>query len=302
MTVRPYVFDRIDEVLRCVEGFQDLTLCRQAGAAEAVGRHSDRVIAAHWGDVWNDESGLIGAPGPLGDDSLLGRALKKFRKRGSGWLLDRVCRPRLGGRDPEGVLAGLVRPELEALRHIDDPDFRVKALKTDQWSFRWTTTSLRAYQTGAFPRLPFYDTRLADFFERVPTPFVAGRRLQVEHLKRSAPELARVAWQTYGVNLYRYRSAPARLCVIPARAAARVRRVLTGRPAFQRNWEVQFSGEGGRRGLETWLLKPGLRLHEFVAPAEVRGLLDHLRAEPNAARGYSASMLLTLSTWLEHHG
>ena len=31
-------------------------------------------------------------------------------------------------------------------------------------SFRWTTTSLRMFQAAAFPRLPFYDTRMADFF------------------------------------------------------------------------------------------------------------------------------------------
>jgi hypothetical protein len=78
--------------------------------------------------------------------------------------------------------------------------------------------------------------------------------------------------------------------------------VISRQPAIQRNWEVQFQGDSGRRGLETWLLRPGLRFHEFVAPAAVRGLLDDFAADPSGAKGYTVSMLLTLSAWLEHHG
>lgn len=198
------------------------------------------------------------------------------------------------------MLADFVRPELEASRGIDEPDFRIKALKTDQWSFRWTTASLRSYQLGAFPRLPFYDTRLADFFATVPTEFVAGRRLQIDYLKQYAPDLARITWQAGGANLYRYRSA--RYWKLPLRAAAKARRILLGEKVLQRNWEVQFLGEGGHRGLAHWLTRTGLRLHEFVAPNEVRTLLDEFYADPDAARGYTVSMLLTFSAWLEHHG
>jgi len=100
--------------------------------------------------------------------------------------------------------------------------------------------------------------------------------------------------------LYRYRLA--RIWGPPARAFNKVGRILTGQRVIQRNWEIQFAGDGGRRELDAWLLKPGLRLHEFVAPAEVRGLLDNFTADPSGARGYTVSMLLTLSGWLEHHG
>lgn len=300
MMVRPYLFGRIGDALASVEGFQDLTQCRQVTAVDEIGRHADRVIAAHWGDVWLDDMGLIDAGADLGETDLLEYALKKFRKRGRGWLLDQVCRSRLGGRDPESLLADLVRPELEATRAIGEQDFRIKVLKTDQWSARWTTASLRSYQLGAFPRLPFYDTRLADFFMTVPTEYVAGRRLQIDYLKRYAPDLARITWQAGGANLYRYRSS--RYWKLPIRAAAKARRILTGTKVLQRNWEVQFLSEAGRRGLENWLLKPGLRLHEFIAPAEVRKLLDDFTVDPDGARGYTVSLLLTFSTWLELHG
>lgn len=300
MVVRPYLFDRIGEAMDSVEGFQDLTQCRQVFAADAIGRHADRVIAAHWGDVWLDDMGLLDAPRSLGDADILEHALKKFRKRGRAWLLDQICRPRLEGRDPERLLTELVQPELEACRSIDEPDFRIKALKTDQWSFRWTTASLRSYQLAAFPRLPFYDTRLADFFLTVPTEYVAGRQLQIDYLKRHAPDLARVRWQAGGANLYRYRLA--RSWSLPVRAVAKARRILKGTKVIQRNWEVQFLNEQGRQGLEHGLLRPGLRLHDFVAPAEVRRLLEEFATEPDGARGYTVSMLLTFSAWLERHG
>jgi hypothetical protein len=34
----------------------------------------------------------------------------------------------------------------------------------------------------------------------------------------------------------------------------------------------------------------------------VRKLLDEFYADPDGARGYTVSMLLTFSAWLEHHG
>ena len=102
MVVRPYLFDHIDEILNAVEGFQDLTQCRQASVAEEIGQHADRVIAAHCGDVWLDDAGMVGVRGVVDEDELLGHALKKCRKRGRGWLLEQICRPRLEGREPKG--------------------------------------------------------------------------------------------------------------------------------------------------------------------------------------------------------
>ena len=48
---------------------------------------------------------------------------------------------------------------------------------------------------------------------------------------------------------------------------------------------------------------PGSRLHEFVSPDDVRSLLDAFFAAPlEEGRGYTVSMLLTFSSWLEAHG
>ncbi|MGH7410397.1 MAG: hypothetical protein ACREJ6_04960, partial [Candidatus Methylomirabilis sp.] len=302
LTIRPYLFDRMDLVLASVEGFQDVTQCRQAFVSMEIRRHADYLIAAHWGDVWLDDMGLIGEEfPPRRDEFIIDHALGKTAKRGREWLLKNLCQSRLNGREPHTLLRDLVRGELARVQDVADPDFRVKAFKTEQWSFRWTLASLRMFQPGASPKLPFYDTRLSDFFATVPTEFVAGRRLQIDYLKRFAPDLARIRWQAYDTNLFWYPYFSSWL--LPKRAVKKGIRLLTRKHVIERNWEVQFLSEQGRQGLERWLLRPGLRLHEFVSPRAVETLLEGFcTAPPEGGRGYTVSMLLTFSAWLECYG
>lgn len=295
-TIRPYLFDRLALVAAAVEGFQDVTQARQAAVVDAIDEHSDFLIAAHWGDVYLDDVGV--AHSPTGDDPAA-TAVDKFRKPGSDWLLDHLCRPCLSrDANTESLLRGLMVMEVDRIGPLDDPDFLIKALKTEQWSARWTTASLRMFQAAAFPRLPFYDTRLVDFFLTIPTAFVAGRRLQRDYLKRYAPDLARIPWQATGRDLFHDRGdSPADVL---RRAARKGRRLLTGRRIIERNWEVQFLGRRGREGLSHWLTRPGLALHEFVAPRAVEKLLGAFSRDPWAEkRGYTVAMLLTFSAWLE---
>lgn len=292
--IHPYLFDKLPRVLGSIEGFQEVTQSRQAAVTDSISAQSDFLIAAHWGDVYHDDMGVAHAPRP---DDPVAVAMYKFRKSGSAWLLDNLCRPRLA-TDPEEVLREHVAAELRRVGPLDDPDFVIKALKTDQWSARWTTASLRMFQSAAFPRLPFYDTRLADFFCTVPTRVVAGRALQIAYLKRYAPDLARIPWQVTGRNLFSRGLDPRPL----ARRVARKGRVrLTGAPIIERNWEVQFLSDGGRASLNRWLLQPGRRLHEHVDIEAVRRLLNQFYRDPWAdKRSYAVSLLLTLSAWLDY--
>lgn len=300
--IEPYLFDRMDLVSSSVEGFQDFTQSRQAGVVDELGRQADRVVAAHWGDVWLDDVKLVGDDERTPDDeAVFSHALHKIEKKGRDWLLKHLCRPRLQGQEPETVAQNLMRAEMSLVRHLEDAEFRIKAFKTDQWSFRWTTASLRMYQPAAFPLLPFYDTRMMDFFCTVPSSYVRGRRLQIDHLKRYAPDLARITWQFHDTNLFLYRYYHTWL--LPKRAYKKAIRALTRKRPIEQNWEVQLMNDEGRRRLEQWLLRPGLRLHEFVAPDAIRLLLDAFYAPPlNRGQAYAVSMLLTFSVWLERYG
>jgi hypothetical protein len=305
--IQPYLFERLPLVMACLEGFQDVTQARQASIIRELDQHAEVVIAAHWGDVWFDDMGLADdgtnrATHHRTDyDPLHAHALKKMVKGGRQWLLDNVCQAQIGDQYPATILDQLIEASLAEVSHIAEPDFRVKTMKAEQWSARWTTASLRMFQAVVFPRLPFYDTRMIDFFCTVPTSYVRGRQMQIDYLKHYAPDLARIIWQVHDANLYRNQQLD--ILQLPKRTMKKAWRLLARQPVIERNWEVQFSGENGRRGLHHWLLRPGLRLHEFASPQALANLLAAFYAEPLAEkRGYTVSMLLTFSAWLEQYG
>ncbi len=293
--IQPYLFDKLPVVMDSVEGFQDITQCRQAYIRRELAEHADFVMAAHWGDVWLDDMGVDSAVGK----DLASTAMKKFQKNG-GWLLEHVIKPLAPQLDVSAWLREMLETELEPFTSIQDADFRLKALKTELWSFRWTTASIRMYQPGAFPLLPFYEPRLVDFFCTVPTDFVRGRRLQIEYLKRYATDLARIPWQVYDANLYWYRYFNSLL--VPKRAVKKLVRKVNGEPILQRNWEVQFLSPGGRENLEAHLLEDGLKVHQIVNREAVRTLIEDFYRTPSAENGYTVSMLLTFAAWLERYG
>lgn len=304
-TIRPYLFDKLDLCLSCVEGFQDLTMARQASVIETVGEHATHLIAAHMGDLWCDNMGLAGHA-PSSEQALIEKGYRKMRKGGSQWLFEHFQPLAAASDEVQAMILNPIAADLATSSHIEDADFRIKILKVNQWVFRWTNASLRMFQATVFPRLPFYDTRLADFFCTTPTHFVSGRRLQIDYLKRFAPDLARITWQVYDANLFNYQHFNTWL--LPRRALKKAWRALRGQKVLERNWEVQFLNPAGRAGLERWLLgeeRNGrkLRLHEFVSPRAVQELLDTFYAAPlEQGRGYTLSMLLTFSAWLEYLG
>ena len=299
-TIQPYLFEQLPQILDSVESFQDVTQCRQAAIVEELRHETDALIAAHMGDLWLDTAGLESRKDGMDETAVAHFALKKVKKQGREWLINHLCQPQLGQIQAKIITDTAIQTELAKLQHITDPDFRVKAFKIEQWVWRWTNASLRMYQAGTFPRLPFYDTRLADFFCTVPTHFLTGRQLQIDYLKRAAPDLARITWQAYDVNLFQFQHFNS--WQLPKRIAKKARRMLTQQKVLQRNWEVQFLSPSGYGHLRSHLLRSGLHLHEFIAPQTIKKLLETFYAQPNGANGYTVSMLLTFATWLERHG
>jgi asparagine synthase (glutamine-hydrolysing) len=297
-TILPYLFDQIKPLLAYTEGFQDITQARQMFVRDEIGIHADTLIAALWGDVWLDDMGMLPQPFASEED-VCHHTFKKIRKQ-DGWLLQNIALPQLGMTQAEPLLTQFVRSELQNLEQISDTDFRVKAYKTEQWSFRWSIPPTRIFQSAAWPRKVFYDTRLADFFMTVPGSFVSGRKLQVDYLKRFAPDLAAITWQAYDANLYQYRHFNS--WQLPKRLVKRISRTLRPQTGFQRNWEVQFLNREGRAGLECWLTRPGLKLHEFVPASRINTLIDDLYQQQSPVQAYPVCMLLTFSTWLEMYG
>ncbi len=284
--VAPYLLDRIVEVAEAVEGFQSVSMSRQAGISGPLAGMGQRVVGGHWGDVWFDRAG---APGS-GD--LVDAAYRKFAKRGRAWLLDHLCAPHLGGEDPEAILRALLAEELARLPDLGDRDVTLTALKTEQWSFRWTLASVRAYQLGLPTLLPFYANEVVDYFLRVPPSQLEGRRLQIAYLRRHHPDLAAITWQDTDQSLFTRPWEPA--AALARRAGRKALRVASRRPAIQRNWEVQYLAGAGPARMRELLAEGGLVELGLLTPTDVAALCEGFRVTPDAGSGYTVDALVTL--------
>ena len=300
-TIQPYLFDDIQHVTSCLEGFNDMTQCRQAGVMDQISHKADYVLGGHLGDLILDDAGLLEmTPDNFSEGDFLNLALKKTVKKGTAWINENILANLISDQAPDTKLGNMMREEIESLRTIADYDFRMKVFKMEQYCFRFTATGFRMYQPGAFPRLPFYDNQIIDFISTIPSKQLKNRKIQIELLKLYHPDLAKIKSQKYDANLYQYQYFNTWL--LPRRFLKKAARKILNQEVIQRNWEVQFLNPQGRAGLNQWLLEPGLKLHDFVSPAAIELLLDEFFDHPDGENGYTVSMLLTLSAWLEMYG
>ena len=239
-----YLFDKLNEIEDAIELFQYVDGTRQASAVEWLRERADVVVGGHWGDVWFNSMN-VGTKGELRN-----AFQTKIVKKGSPWLLENVCKAQL--QDANEYLNDYFDSFIKKYDHIDDADLIMKIYKTDQWSFRWTTASLRVYQAGAMPVLPFYDKRIADILCAVPPGMLEGRQLQVNYLKQYHETLAQTKWQEYDANLYNYKYFNNRN--LGYRVVDKVKRTLSSQKTITRNWEVFYLSEKGRERLQDILL------------------------------------------------
>lgn len=282
-----YLFDELDDITGAVELFQYIDGTRQASAKKWLDKNADVVIGGHWGDVWMDDMGVAQTK------DLQAAFQKKIIKKGSAWLLENICSRQIS--QPKDYLNDYYTSFLGKHNDIKDADYLFKIYKTDQWSFRWTTASVRMYQAASMPVLPFYDKRIVDLFSTIPTDIVKDRELEIAYIKQYHNDLAKITWQEYDADLYNYKLFNNRN--IAYRAVKKVQRTLSNEKTIQRNWEVFYLNPSGKRKLEDILIG-NKHLSTIASPQKIKELLDDLQNNPTAANGYSVSMLLTFTLFL----
>ena len=108
-------------------------------------------------------------------------------------------------------------------------------------------------------------------------------------------------WQTYDADLCSYPRFDS--WHPPKRVLKKAARTLRGQRLIERNWEVHSLGESEEEGLQKWLVRPAIRLHELLPRNEIESLLDQFRRPSrDPVLGHTVSMLLTFSAGLELHG
>ena len=178
LTIRPYLFEELECVLGCVEGFQDVTQSRQAFVAPLLAEDADAVMAAHWGDVWLGGMGLEVGPRRRRPWSTM-RSPRSRSAVAPGYC-GRSSSP--AGRSRRTLCCESSSPaSSSASQGSRIPTSVSRPSKPTSGPSAGTLASIRMFQAGAFPRLPFYDTRMSEFFAGVPTAFVEGWRLQIDY-------------------------------------------------------------------------------------------------------------------------
>lgn len=282
-----YLFERLDDITEAVELFQYIDGTRQASATRWLQHNADIVVGGHWGDVWmNDMS--------VADGQLQPAFEKKVIKKGADWLLNNICNRHLS--NSKDYLNDYFSSFIHGISYIASDDMKMKIYKTDQWSFRWTTASVRMYQWAAMPVLPFYDRRVAELFLQIPVKDVKDRRLEIAYIKQYYSDLAKVKWQEYDANLYNYPYFNNRN--VAYRAVKKIQRGVSKQPAIQRNWEVFYLNPRGKKHLQDKLLH-NTKLHDMVSAEKIQQLIEAFYRNPTAANGYTISMLLTFAVFLE---
>ncbi len=282
-----YLFAQLDEIIDSVELFQYIDGTRQASSVDWLKKNTDVVVGGHWGDVWMD------TPNVPNMNEIQNAFQKKIVKKGSEWLLKNICEPHL--KNSVDTPLDYFNKFVAEYDYIDDADFKMKIYKTDHWSFRWTTASIRMYQAANMPVLPFYDNRIVDLFTTIPQDMLRQRQLQVAYIKQYHEALARITWQEYDADLYNYKRFNNRN--ISYRVVDKIKRTISNKPTIQRNWEVFYMHPAGRKALESKLLNNKF-LQDIVPESVVKELLQDIYKSPTAANGYTVSMLLTFSLFL----
>jgi hypothetical protein len=135
---------------------------------------------------------------------------------------------------------------------------------------------------------------MCEFICKVPEKYLAGRQVQIEYLKRRAPELAKIEWQDHRpFNLYNYHlnKFPYNL---PYRLMRKLKNAVSNKKYIQRNWELQFLGEHNEMQLENRLFNEQ-KLLSWLPKEIISEYYKKFQTENDVYFSHSVSMLLTLS-------
>lgn len=289
-----YLWRVIDELARLNECYADFTHPRQMAVIDQLRDLGDMFFLGHWGDVLFDDMGVSST---LPVDEQVAVVVGKILKRGGMELASALWQTwGLAGSFDE-----FLRDRISTLLReidIDDANARIRAFKSMYWAPRWTTANLVTFSSRRPIALPYYHAEMCKFICTVPERHLARRQIQIEYIKRFAPSVARITWQSYDpLDLYSYKHYYSRR-MIPYRAVRRlvaaVRERWAGQPLVTRNWELQFLGESNAHQLRAHLLE-----HRELTSLVPRSLVEQFYArfcgEDRVKYAHPVSMLLTLS-------
>ena len=293
LTVREgTLWNYVDALAERNKCYSEFTHPRQFGFRRELTEMGGTFLLGHGGDLFFDD---MGVPEHMEEKLIFETVWKRLVKPSGLELGERLWNAwGLSGTFRE-YLQDVLAKSLSEIR-IKEANPRLRAFKSRYYVPRWTCTNLELFSDFGPNIIPYFDDRMCRFICSIPERWLSGRRIQIEYLKRRAPGLAKIPWQShYPFNLYNHRwnKAPYNL---PYRLYAKARRTLSKRQYVQRNWELQFLGPKNKSNLERRLLSDPY-LGDWI-PRELTEEFLNLFHEKNSLRYYhSTTMLLTLEAF-----
>ena len=292
---RGYLWRKLDELADINQCQTEFTHPRQMAIIDKISQYGDLILSGQWGDV------LFDVPG-IDDEADLDEqthfTIKKIAKPGGMELASELWKY---WEMERGFKENFYETIQKLLLDIDiaNPNSRVRAFKSLHWAPRWANINLKVFTSRRDMFIPYYHDEMCKFICMVPEEFLSGRNIQIEYIKRQAPELARIPWQAYDLDLYNYQHF--NTIYFPRRVYRYARRIIREKiiriPAMiQRNWELQFIGKENEQHLERWLFETP-ELDELVPKQIIQDFYYRFKNIDPVKYSHPVSMLLTLAVW-----
>lgn len=175
----------------------------------------------------------------------------------------------------------------------------IRAYKSMYYVRNWTNVNMGFFTNFREVYAPYHDNKMCDFVCKIPEKHLKNRKIQIEYIKSKAPELAKIKWQKYNIDLYNYKKfnntyLPKRIFKKSVRLLKE--KVLKQEAIVERNWEIQFCGTQNDIKLKSYLLNNS-SLIKIVPDYIINEFYRKFKFDSPLKYSHSISMLLTLSIW-----
>ncbi|MBX2963395.1 MAG: hypothetical protein KF687_12840 [Cyclobacteriaceae bacterium] len=285
-----YLWSCIEQLAHINCCYSEFTHPRQMAFVDRYAELGEVFNLGHWGDVLFDD---MGVPDDLPFEKQVDVVLKKIVKKGGMELGSALWQSWGLTGDFREYLTERIKKLLADIDIHNSANARIRAFKSLYWAPRWTAVNLSIFESVRPITVPYFDNRMCRFICTVPEKHLAKRQIQIEYLKRRAPELARIPWQQHRpFNLYTYTwdKPPYN---ITYRGISKLKRMLNRTPLIQRNWELQFVGDDNEKHLTDYLFE-NPAFANWVPRGVVERFYKNFQQE-QVFFSHPMSMLLTLS-------
>lgn len=292
-----YLWDKIDKLSDINQCYSEFTHARQMAVIDKIAPHGNLFLLGHLGDLVYDGMGL---DNNIAEDKLRDIIIKKMLKKG-GFELGQDLWNAWGLKGDFRIYMDQRVAELLSAIKIDNVNARAKAFKSMYWVTRWTNVNLQVFSHYKPIALPYYDERICRLVCETPEAYLRDRKIQIEYLKRYAPAIAKVEWQSKApYHLFNHEK-HLTWQHMPWRISNKAKRVFAekvfNKNTTTRNWEIQFEGEENDKQLRSYLFdNPDLKTE--VPEHLIHKYYNNFKQKDAVYYSHPVSMLLTFSVFL----